>query len=375
MDPQPNSGSEPVVKTEGMPARTALSGARVCHYTGLLRLVAKSGLGVAVQHQKKMYRLLGIRESSVFGADVAHLNSVFPDTAAVALLARARRIPVVMHAHSTEEDFRSSFRGADTLAPLFRRWITWLYSLGDVIITPTDYSRSLVTAYGVKRPIVALSNGIDTETFRPDAAAGQRFRDRYSLSPKQPAVVSVGHLFTRKGIDDFVALAHSLPEVRFIWFGDTPASVLTPVVKAAIASAPENLTFAGFVPPDEVRDAYCGADVFCFLSREETEGIVVLEALACGIPTIVRDIGVFRPWLVDGESAHVLAADPADSKAVVAAARERIKALLTGTAPDTVPGGMAVAHERGIPAVTEKLGEVLYSQGVRGKMAGNISGG
>ena len=47
-------------------------------------------------------------------------------------------------------------------------------------------------------------------------------------------------------------------------------------------------------------DAYCGADAFAFFSYEETEGIVVLEALSCEIPVIVRDIPVYEKWLEDG---------------------------------------------------------------------------
>ena len=62
--------------------------------------------------------------------------------------------------------------------------------------------------------------------------------------------------------------------------------------------------FAGFVKSDELRDAYCGADVFSFMSYEETEGIVVLEALACEIPTIVRNIPVYEGWLEDEKQVY-----------------------------------------------------------------------
>mgnify|MGYP000330995742 CR=1 FL=1 len=67
---------------------------------------------------------------------------------------------------------------------------------------------------------------------------------------------------------------------------------------------PDNVLFAGFVKSDELRDAYCGADVFSFMSYEETEGIVVLEALACEIPTIVRNIPVYEGWLEDEKQVY-----------------------------------------------------------------------
>ena len=71
-------------------------------------------------------------------------------------------------------------------------------------------------------------------------------------------------------------------------------------IKKAVAEKPENVIFAGFMPPVILRDAYCGADAFAFFSYEETEGIVVLEALSCEIPVIVRDIPVYEKWLEDG---------------------------------------------------------------------------
>ena len=45
------------------------------------------------------------------------------------------------------EDFRSSFKGSNALAPLFKRWITFCYGLGDVVLTPTEYSRRLLESY------------------------------------------------------------------------------------------------------------------------------------------------------------------------------------------------------------------------------------
>ena len=117
-------------------------------------------------------------------------------------------------------------------------------------------------------------------------------------------MISVGHLIQRKGILEFLELAKKMPDVQFIWFGGGNESLVTAEVKEAILKKPENVLFAGFVRSDELRDAYCGADAFAFMSYEETEGIVVLEALACEIPTIVRDIPVYDDWLENGKQVY-----------------------------------------------------------------------
>lgn len=67
-------------------------------------------------------------------------------------------------------------------------------------------------------------------------------------------------------------------------------------IKTAIKNAPENLCFPGYIERDELCEAYY---LFTFFSYEETEGIVVLEALACGIPALIGDIPFYEGWLTD----------------------------------------------------------------------------
>ena len=75
-------------------------------------------------------------------------------------------------------------------------------------------------------------------------------------------------------------------------------------VKEAVKKKSENVIFAGYVEAEELRNAYCGADAFAFFSYEETEGIVVLEALACEVPVVLRDIPVYKGWIQDQIQAY-----------------------------------------------------------------------
>ena len=117
-----------------------------------------------------------------------------------------------------------------------------------------------------------------------------------------------------------------------------------------MADAPENLQFPGFLSQAELRTAYCGADAFLFCSYEETEGIVVLEALACGIPTVVRDIPVYNGWLREGQ--NVYKASGTDEF------QQKAEGLLTGTLPDLTAAGRRVAEERSLSVMGERLREV-----------------
>ena len=325
---------------------------RVYIYRGGLRLVGKSGVGQAILHQQEMLRQaqIGITHHWLQRAGAVHINTVLPDSVLVALTAKLLGRKVIYYGHSTMEDFRGSFKGSDRLAPLFRSWIKFCYGLGDVIVTPTEYSRRLLKSYGLKPPVYSISNGVDTTFFAPDPARRAAFRSRWGLRKGERAVISVGHTIVRKGLLEFLELARRMPEVRFLWFGWTDPCLIPQEVREAMACAPENVRFPGFVDRERLREAYCGADLFAFMSHEETEGIVVLEALACGIPTVVRDIPVYEGWLKDGK--NIYKASNTDEF------QQKVVGILKGTLPDLTGAGRRVAEDRSMAAIGERLREV-----------------
>ena len=276
-------------------------------YEGGLRIVAKSGVGSAILHQKNMLKQAEIEEAASWKeADIVHINTVFPDSVIAAGLAKLKGKKVVYYGHSTMEDFRNSFIGSYRVAPLFKKWIRFCYSLGDLVITPTEYSKGLLESYGIQKKIYAVSNGVDTEFFKSENHEEEKkmLHEKYGILAGRKIVVSAGHLIQRKGILDFLELAKMMPDVTFIWFGGGNDSLVTQEVKEAVKNKSENVIFAGFVEASELKNAYCGADAFAFFSYEETEGIVVLEALACEVPVILRDIPVYKGWIEDQVQAY-----------------------------------------------------------------------
>ncbi|ATG55201.1 glycosyl transferase [Brachybacterium ginsengisoli] len=338
---------------------------RVLLPTGLAALAKESGIGAAIRHQESAVRSLGheVVTNPLRPFDVVHLNTPFPDTLLLARWARLRRRPALVWAHSTEDDFRDSFPGSNRLAPMFRRWIAHLYRRGDTVVTPSQYSKDLISApkYGLRAPIRVLSNGVDTTFFRPDPSARERLRDSLGLAPEAQVVISVGMQLRRKGILDWVEVARRMPEVTFVWYGRTDPRLLTAEVEKALADAPANALFPGYVQAEQLREAYCGADAFCFLTKEETEGIVLWEALACGIPALVRGIPLYRDAMPDGVLTHQVTGDGPGFAGEVA---QRLEALLTGELEDLTAAGRRAAEGVDLDEVAQQLQEIYRLAGV-----------
>ncbi len=331
---------------------------KVLIYKGNYQVVKESGVGKAIDHQERVLQSAGVDLAQDWDDDwsIVHINTVFPDSVRHAKKAKKMGRKVVYYGHSTEEDFRNSFHLSNVVAPLFKKWICHCYKTGDVIITPSPYSKKLLKSYGIDKPIHNLSNGIDTAFFKPDPTAKARLIERYRLNPQRKIVVSVGLFIKRKGILEFLALAKDMPDVQFVWFGHTDLKLIPKEVSQAIRNKPSNVLFPGYVSSEVLRDAYCGADCFLFLSHEETEGIVVLEALACEAPTIVRDIPVYKPWLVDGQSVFMVQ-DDAEAKA-------RLRTILSGQSPDLSQGARDLALSRSLQEVGKALIAIYEKEGL-----------
>ncbi|OUP49861.1 glycosyltransferase [Lachnoclostridium sp. An181] len=236
--------------------------------------------------------------------DIVHLNTVFPSDYRMAKRARKEGKKVVYHAHSTKEDFANSFTGSNLAAPFFGKWIQKCYEMGDMILTPTQYSKHLLKSYGIEKPIQVISNGVDTTQFRKNMCDRETFREKYGYGPNDKIVMSVGLYFERKGILDFVEMAKRMPQYQFIWFGFTPDYQIPKKIKEAVHTKLPNLRFTGYLPKEELKMAYNSCDLFFFPSYEETEGIVVLEALASEIPVLLRNIPVYEGWLENGKDVY-----------------------------------------------------------------------
>ena len=322
---------------------------KILQYSKNLKTVIKSGIGRSMIMQEEALKKIDVEyvKDKKEEYDIVHLNTVFPSDYRLAKKAKKEGKKVVYHAHSTEEDFRNSFCGSNLISPIYKKWLIKCYSLGDTIVTPSEYSKKLLMGYGIKNEIEVLSNGIDTREFYHSESAREEFRKEYGYSENDKVIMCVGWYFKRKGILDFVEMAKKMKEYQFIWFGYNPDSQLTKEVKKAVHTKLPNLKFAGYIPKEQLTKAYSGSDLFFFPSHEETEGIVILEALSSEIPVLVRDIPVYSDWLIDEHNVYKCKTN--EEFAIC------IESIINKKLPLLVENGKKVALDRDLSLQGDKL--------------------
>lgn len=329
---------------------------KVLLYTESLKAIRKSGLGKAIEHQKKALELAGVSYTlnKHDDYDILHINTYFIKSYFVVKRAKRRGKKIVYHAHSTEEDYVNGFIFSKQTSKFFKWWLIKCYREGDVLVTPTEYSKKLISGYPhlENKKIYAISNGIDLDLFKPSKSLGIEFRKKYNIKDDEKVVIGIGLYIERKGIVDFVELAKRLPEYKFIWFGSSPLAAATKKVRDAVHTKLDNLVFAGYVEQEEIHKALCGCDLYVFPTLEETEGIPIVEACACKAKTVIRDIPIFEDWLIDGVNCYK--AKDVDEFF------EKIVKILNDELPDLTDEAYKVAKDRDLHNIGKKL-ENVYS--------------
>ncbi|MCD7806176.1 MAG: glycosyltransferase [Lachnospiraceae bacterium] len=151
--------------------------------------------------------------------------------------------------------------------------------------------------------------------------ARTQLRESLCLEEDTRVVISTGACVESDGILDFLEAAKLLPEVIFLWYGETAAWRVKRKIKRAMREATENVCFMGGVDQEEFRQACLGTDLFLGLSRDGEEESAVMEVLACGTPAMVRDIPVYRFRLRERENVYRVK----DVEEAVSCVKERMK--------------------------------------------------
>lgn len=255
------------------------------------------GLHTATKNQREAIRKSNILElaDSPFDADIVHINNVGVVSNFLLTLKRFKDLKAVIHAHSLVGNIPEGFaifKGAESILENF---LSFTYNRGDILIAPSEFCADKVSEIvDGDVPVRNFSNGINLKDF-DEFPSKDEVREKYGV--EGTVICSVGNVFERKGVEEFIKLGEYFEDMDFFWFGPISWSAGRRV-REMIENSPENVTFTGRV--ENILEAYSLADIFVFPSRHETQGLVLLEAAASYLPIVVRDLPAYS-WIKDGK--------------------------------------------------------------------------
>jgi 1,2-diacylglycerol 3-alpha-glucosyltransferase len=223
--------------------------------------------------------------------DVVHIHTPFLAHYAAVRFAREFKLPVVATYHTLFEEYLHHYvpllpRGIT--GPLARRFSRSQCNQLDAVIAPSLAMRDALLAYGVRKRIEILPTGLPAERFQQ--GDGSAFRSRHGIAADRPVLLFVGRAAHEKNIGFLLEMMLELrgmrPDALLLVAGEGPAA---PALRAQASQLGlgDAVRFMGYFDRGgELQDCYSAADVFVFASLTETQGLVLLEAMAQGVPVV-----------------------------------------------------------------------------------------
>ena len=191
------------------------------------------------------------------------------------------------------------------------RWSCRFADRSDLVIAPSARIRDTLKERGVRTPIEIVPTGIELDRFMPGERAGARIG--LGLPPDDLILLYVGRLDREKSVERlltaFEQVAGVIPTARFVLVGSgTEASSLRD--QARRSPAGRRIEFRGVLPREELPPYYRAADLFVFASETETQGLVLAEAAAAGLPAVAVGASGVDEVVVNGETGILTKPEP-----------------------------------------------------------------
>jgi glycosyltransferase involved in cell wall biosynthesis len=242
------------------------------------------------------------------GIDVLHCHVPSLLSLACVLEARKKGMPSIATNHLLSETFsRNLFFDSAKFNNFFYKIVNSFYNLVDIVLCPSIYGLKTLRKYGLKAKALVLSNGIELSKFSPNLDHEQ-FDAEFGLKEENKKILYVGRLMEEKGLDvllnAYSIVNAKMPNTNLIIVGK--GHLRANLEEGADKLGLENVVFTGFISDSLVRQAYASSDLFVLPSYAEIQPLVLLEALAMGLPAIGTRVGGVPEMIVDGKNGYVL---------------------------------------------------------------------
>lgn len=249
--------------------------------------------------------------------DVIHVHTEFGVGIFARIVARMLDIPLVYTYHTTYEDYTHyvNFFNSKTFDKVAKKAVATLSKMlsnpASILITPSQKTKSMLTRYGIQRPMHVIPTGIDLQRFDDsDLLAHQRkvIRHNYNISEEANVFIFVGRIAEEKNIqlilNAFEKLVSADHELYLLIVGSGPDLEGT---KQWISERglTNQIICTDRIENSQIAGYYHSADAFVSASLTETQGLTYIEAMACGLPIFASDMSVLEDLLYEDETGYL----------------------------------------------------------------------
>ncbi|MDN5600206.1 MAG: glycosyltransferase family 4 protein [Brachybacterium sp.] len=283
--------------------------------------------GIRARNEKGVYRIGSVSASMVYDRarigmpsgrrvlreilqwqpDVVHSQAEFSTFMWARRIARTLSVPLVHTYHTIYEDYThyyspSRSMGRKVVESFSRR----VLSKTDAVVVPTTKVARLLSGYGVHRPLHVIPTGLDLDRFRParspeEHADARALRASLGIEPGQQVLLSVSRLAKEKNLDEVLEMmtVADRADTMLVLVGEGPYRAELEARATALGIA-DRVRFTGVVAPADIPRWYRMGDVFVGASLSETQGLTFIEAMASGLPLLVRRDPSLASVVVEG---------------------------------------------------------------------------
>jgi 1,2-diacylglycerol 3-alpha-glucosyltransferase len=243
-----------------------------------------------------------------FQPEIVHSHFPFIIGSAAVRVAASYEIPLVFTYHTMYERYIHYIHSDSEHVRTFVKSLAAGYAnLCDLVIAPSRAVEKLLRHRGVAVPIEVIPTGVDAQTFATGDGGGTR--RKYHIRPECFVAGYVSRLTSEKNLvflqDAMARLLKKHKDTRFLIVGDG-------LRRQAMEDfffendLSEQVVFTGMLDGQALVDAYHAMDVFVFTSKSETQGMVLAEAMAAGLPVVALEASGVTDILQDGENGYMV---------------------------------------------------------------------
>lgn len=252
------------------------------------------------------------KEIRRFKLDIVHAHTPFGLGLLAKFISERQLIPLIYTHHTHYPEYAKIYLREKVLLPyLTKVYSTWFANISDAVIVPSLKIKKLLQEYGIKKkiPIYILPTGINLKIFKKSLKNCQALRKKLRIPPETKVLITVSRIGKEKNleflIEAFAEVLKKRDDVLLLMVGDGPfLDQLKKIAKNLKIT--QSVIFTGGVPHEKIPAFYQSANIFLFTSLTETQGIVILEALSCGLPVVALKDNAFAGLVVDGKNGFLV---------------------------------------------------------------------